>query len=116
MNNIVCETEKINPFIESALQYANKNLPVVPIKPKTKKPKLEKWPDRTLSNPETLIATWEFESDLNIGIKLGKGSVIDIECDSELAEQQYQALWEGNPPSVPTYHIRRGYHLLFRWR
>ena len=46
----------------------------------------------------------------------GQHPIIDIECDSDEAEEEYESLWDGKPPVVPSYRGQRGRHYLFRWR
>ena len=105
-----------NPFKQFALKYAEKGLPVVPLHYRSKRPRAERWQERATTDPETINAIWEQDGELNIGIKLGRGSFIDLECDTDEAETEYQALWGGNPPHVPTFKGKRGKHRLFRWR
>jgi len=106
-----------NEFLQAAKKLAKKNLPVVPIKERDKKPWYKsEWPAKATTDVATLETLWNQYPNLNLGVKLGPGSIIDIECDSDEAEKEYQALWHGSSPRVPTYRGSRGCHYLFRWR
>lgn len=50
---------------------------------------------------------------LNIAIALNQSAVIDVECDSDDAERELQALCGGAVPKTPTWRSRRGLHRLF---
>lgn len=56
----------------------------------------------------------DITSKLNIGIALNLSSVIDVECDSDEAEESLQELFAGKIPDTPTWQSQRGKHRLFR--
>ena len=118
MNNVVCNGAENQAILQAALSYARHGLPVVQIKPRDKKPMGLDWQRRATSDPATVQCLWQLALDANVGIQMGRGSkpIIDIECDSPEAEDAYQSLWDGKPPTVPTYRGRRGRHYLYNWR
>jgi hypothetical protein len=53
-------------------------------------------------------------TSLNIGIVLNQSGLIDVECDSDEAEANLQAMFGGKIPPTPTWRSKRGRHRLFR--
>ncbi len=49
-----------------------------------------------------------------IALVLNQSNMIDIECDSEEAEENLQAMFGGNIPATPTFQSARGKHRFFR--
>jgi hypothetical protein len=106
-------------LVEAAIGYVRRKWPVVPLGERTKKPRIEQgWQDKPLRDEESVTVYWQTVNlNSNIGLLLGPTSgLIDIECDNPEAEKEYQELWQGEPPVVPTWKSGRGYHRLFRWR
>lgn len=50
---------------------------------------------------------------LNIAVALNQSGVIDVECDSQAAEDRLQELLSFEVPVTPTWKSRRGLHRLF---
>ena len=118
VNNLVQNGAENQAILQAALGYARHGLPVVQVKPKDKKPIGNDWQRRATSDPLTVQVQWQLALDANVGVQMGRGQqpIIDIECDSDEAEEEYKTIWNGNPPVVPSYRGRRGRHYLFRWR
>jgi hypothetical protein len=55
-----------------------------------------------------------YGTNLNIGLVLNQSDLIDVECDSEEAEANLQAMFGGKVPPTPTWRSKRGLHRLFR--
>jgi hypothetical protein len=53
-------------------------------------------------------------TNLNIGLVLNQSDLIDVECDSDEAEANLQAMFGGKVPPTPTWRSKRGLHRLFR--
>jgi hypothetical protein len=120
--NIVDQNKKMEETsaqLEAALQYAGLGLPVVFLKAQSKEPWYTNWQNQANTDQLMLRGTWQ-GNDLegNVGVQMGRGKcpIIDIECDDEDAEKEYQALWNGKTPKVPTFKGSRGKHRLFKWR
>ena len=100
---------------DAAIKYTRKNWHLLPIEPKAKKPVWHDWGNKPVTDPTTAEMIWM--TDYNIGVHLGpKGGIIDIECDEDGSCDEYAALFDGNPPLVPSYRSSRGPHFLFEWR
>ena len=121
---MVVKCEEKNNFVErfptykGALALASAGLPVVQLKPRDKVPMVNDWQHCATTDPELVKALWSTCLDANVGVQLGRGDtpIIDIECDTPEASAEYEALWDGQPPAVPTYKGKRGCHHLFHWR
>ncbi len=103
-------------LIQAALEYAGYGWRVLPIKPASKLPLIKQWQISASIMPAVIEQWWDQWPEANVGVLLGKGSnLIDIECDSKKAEQEYLALFDGDPPITTTYAGLRGKHRLFRY-
>jgi hypothetical protein len=106
-----------NVILKAALEYAALGWLVVSLLNKSKVPRLSDWPNQATTDPAIIEEWWTRWPKGNVGIRLGAGSrLIDIECDSEPAEQELLKLFDGNPPVCPTFKAHRGKHRLFEWR
>jgi Bifunctional DNA primase/polymerase, N-terminal len=66
--------------------------------------------------PSEIERLFAANPNLNVGVILGPASnLIDIECDSDKAEENIQSLFDGNIPITATYQSKRGLHRLFQW-
>ena len=112
------ETNGEPTTLAAALKYARHGLPVVRIWEREKKPVENAWQNHATTDEQTITYLWTGDPRCNVGVQMGCGQqpIIDIECDSDEAEEEYDALWDGKPPVVPSYRGRRGRHYLFRWR
>lgn len=110
-------TTDTDRLIQAALEYAGYGWRVLPIKPASKLPLIKAWQKAASSNPAQIEAWWQQFPAANVGVCLGEGSgILDLECDSPKAEQDYLSLFDGDPPVTTTYQGVRGKHRLFRWR
>jgi len=104
-------------LVQAALEYAGYGWRVLPIKPASKLPLIKTWQVLATVDEDQIAQWWVQWPTANVGICLGKGSgILDLECDSETAEQEYLALFDGDVPLTTTYQGQRGKHRLFRWR
>ena len=53
-------------------------------------------------------------TNYNIAIALNLSDLIDVECDTDEAESNLQAMFGGQVPPTPTWRSKRGLHRLFR--
>jgi hypothetical protein len=71
------------PFLlHCALRIAADGMPVFPLRPHTKVPAIERWPQHACTDPDTIRAWWA-RSPFNIGIATGSPSgimVIDLDA------------------------------------
>lgn len=105
-----------NLFLQAALDYARRGWPIVPVKARDKKPWLASWQNEASADPATIASWWEQQPESNVGILLGpRSGLIDVECDSEKAENELCKLLGDTAPVVPTFVAKRGKHRLFRW-
>lgn len=104
-------------LLQSALEYAGYGWRVLPIKPASKLPIIKAWQINASINPAQIESWWTQWPTANVGVCLGEGSnLIDVECDSDKAEQQLASLFDGAIPLTATYRGQRGKHRLFRWQ
>jgi hypothetical protein len=112
--------ENDNRILQSALEYASRGWCVVPLGKASKAPRVKEWQNNSSTDEDQITRWWDRWPEANVGVQLGPRSrIIDIECDSEEAEQDYQQVFEnaGVPlPIVPTFRGARGKHRLFEWR
>ncbi len=106
-----------NALKKAANDYAAIGWRVIPIKPASKLPLIKGWQKFASSNPAQIESWWTQWPTANVGVRLGQDSnLIDVECDSDEAEQQLAKLFGGEIPQTACYHGLRGKHRLFRWR
>ncbi|MFO0824467.1 MAG: bifunctional DNA primase/polymerase [Gemmataceae bacterium] len=98
------------PALIEARRLHDRGLWVVPCE--GKRPIRPGWDKERLTRSELDKAL--SESMLNIAIVLSQSDMIDVECDSEEAEANLQAMFGGDVPRTPTYRSKRGHHRLFR--
>jgi len=103
--------------LRAAIEYVGHGWRVLPIKPASKLPLIKAWQNNASTNPSQIESWWTQWPAANVGVCLGEGSnLIDVECDSDKAEQQLIKLFGGDVPPTATYKGQRGKHRLFRWR
>lgn len=114
MTQAITDTDRL---VHAALEYAGYGWRVLPIKPASKLPIIKTWQVLATTNEDQIAQWWQQWPTANVGVCLGRGSgILDLECDSQKAEQEYRALFDGDPPVTATYQGQRGRHRLFRWR
>lgn len=127
-------TVATDPLLASALDYAARGWPVLRVWPVTsaggcqcpkrgqckspgKHPVGEAWQKNATTDTNQVHRLWDERPDYNVGVTLGPGSgIIDVECDSEEAEQELAKYLGDDPPVVPTFMGNRGKHRLFKYR
>jgi hypothetical protein len=101
--------------LETALALEAAGLPVVIVRANQKRPTDNDWQHR---RPTAAKLTTRYTNNpaLNVGVVLGPGSVVDIECDSPESPTDLAELFTGcEMPRTPTYSSKRGAHRLFAW-
>lgn len=89
--------------------------PFVIVRPNTKRPSGDDWPNRGISLAE-LRHRLADDPTLNVGLILGpKSGVIDLDCDGPRAEESLLKLFDGPPPATLSFSSARGRHLLFQY-
>ena len=106
-----------NRLVQAALEYAGYGWHVLPIREQSKLPAIKEWQHAASTDEEQIAAWWEKWPAANVGVLLGaKSGLIDLECDTPAAEQEFLRLFGGAPPVTCCYQGQRGKHRLFRWR
>lgn len=106
-----------NLLLRAALEYAGYGWRVVPLVGRGKAPRVKEWQKVATVEEEIIVEWWSRWPTANLGVQLGsKSGIVDIECDSAGAEQDYLKLWKGDPPVTPTFSGARGKHRLFQSR
>lgn len=94
--------------IEDIKEYINKGFEIIPLKPFSKVPILKKWSKEW--NKKLCFIHFNKDNFINLGLKLGK--IIDIEGDSEEAnESLFKLIGDYKHPYYTTNN--RSYHHLF---
>lgn len=100
-------------IIESATAYAKLGWYVLPVLDKV--PQGNAWQEHaTIESVEELFCRFKFDG---VGVLLGaKSGIVDIECDSEEAEETLLELLNGEIPFTATFQSTHSKHYLFQWR
>lgn len=100
-------------IIDAAKLYASLGWFVLPVLGKV--PQGYEWQlHSTTNNVDALFSRHRFDG---VGVQLGqKSGIVDIECDSDEAEETLLELLVGEIPNTPTFASARGRHYIFRWR
>lgn len=100
-------------------EYSSLGWRLIPIARATKRPLVDKWPERATFDAETIADWWERWPEANVAIVLGQASgLIDIEIDDDEDQADFDRLFEGvdqNEMITPSFRSARGTHRLFRW-
>lgn len=109
-------TVAFSAIVQSALEYAGYGWKVLPLRDGDKIPRIAEWQKNASGDEDTIVEWWGKWPKANLGVQLGERSgIIDIECDSEQAEQDLIALF-GESPICPTFQAVRGKHRIFLYR
>lgn len=102
----------------AAMDYATRyRWRIVPLRARTKIPLVEEWQRVSSSAAEMVEHWWRQWPTANCGVQLGpRSGIIDVECDSQEAEQALLRLLGDDMPVVPTFQGKRGKHRLFAWQ
>lgn len=105
-----------NELIRTAAQLCSLGIRVFPLKHRTKVPfHAANWKDIATNNVAALPRLFPANVETNLAITVGPDSgILDLECDSDLAEATFQSL-SGDAPRTVAYRSRRGIHRLYRW-
>jgi hypothetical protein len=103
-------------LVHTALGYAALGLRVIPLGKRSKRPWMERWPERASRDPDQVVRWFERSPESNIGIVTG-GGVIGLDIDRRNGgTSSFKKLLDGR--SLPfTAHARTGSggdHYLFR--
>lgn len=66
----------MSSFLDAALEYAKAGLPVIPLVPRNKMPRLRGWREQATTAVDTLRAWWGEQPDSNIGLAVPPGHVV----------------------------------------
>jgi hypothetical protein len=78
-----------------------------------KRARIKKWNERRVTLEE-LRAELNHGAKRNIALELSHSDLVDVECDSDEAANNLQALFGGQIPTTPSWRSKRGVHRLFR--
>jgi len=98
---------------KGACELAEHGLRIVPLRPKSKIPRIRDWPSKATSQVAAVDAYWRKWPTANIGVATGDGIVV---IDLDNAEALAYAQQRGLPARVPTVRTGRagvGQHLYF---
>lgn len=96
-----------------AIEYAARGLPITLCNGKA--PIATAWQTKNYT-PDEIEREFSRQPALNVGLRFGPGSCIDIEADCAEEERAFQGLFAGcDVPRTPTFRSVRGLHRLFAW-
>ncbi|WP_165063472.1 bifunctional DNA primase/polymerase [Paludisphaera rhizosphaerae] len=100
---------------ESALEYSQAGLRVVPCKPQSKEPLINDWPKRATTSPSQLRDWFEGHPERNIGLLTG-GGVFAVDVDEEQGVKSLNGFVRGRswPHTAMAETGNDGFHFLFR--
>jgi len=102
-----------NTILQAATLYAEIGWCVLPVWDKV--PQGAEWQNKA-TNSE-VVKLFNSQRFNGVGVLLGaKSGIVDIECDSDEAEETLLELLGGELPNTPTFQSTRGKHYLFKWR
>ena len=102
---------------QAAMQYAALGWHVLPLRGRSKVPRISEWQHNANDDEEIVAGWWEQWPDSNVGVQLGpRSGIIDIEADTPRAEVEMQVLFDGSIPPCPMFQAKRGKHRLLQWR
>jgi hypothetical protein len=103
--------------LREALELAELGLPVIPLGPRSKVPRIKRWQERASTDRRTIRRWFWGRPDDNLGLRTGGGLVaLDVDADAGGFES-YARLIEGRGPLPETARAETGsggMHLLFR--
>ena len=88
--------------------YRSLGLSIIPIRPRDKRPSLERWEGFQNERPsDAQLADWFADAALNVGVVCGEvsGGLIVLDFDSDEGYAQY---WDGRDPSEKTFTVKTG--------
>lgn len=105
-----------NHLLRAALDYAGLGLPVIPLKPRSKKPLLHSWRSLGTTDPDQIQAWWNERPNSNIGILTGSGlMVLDVDGQKGRNTLHDIQVEHGNLPPTATSRTGGGGQQLFFW-
>lgn len=111
--------------LETALDLARRGFRVFPLRPRSKLPAIEKWPERATTNQSKVLDLFTDTAqrlctdpdNLNIGIATGRGVVvIDLDVKEQNNGLETWEAWDVCDDGADTYRVRTpsgGLHLYF---
>ena len=105
----------MNALHEAAREYCGYGWRIIPTKGKAPCGGVG-WPSKATSDAGEAMAMIDDTQADGVGVLLRASGLIDLDADSDAAEQAIQRLFGGNVPQTPTYRSARGLHRLFEWR
>lgn len=98
-------------FLELALSYAARGWFVHPLKPRTKRPFLENWPERATTDPERIREWWAKWPDANMGIVPRHSGHAIFDADHGFTCFEDFVTWRERNQIPVTYTVRSGRRL-----
>ena len=116
------DEESLSELGRAALDYVRRGFAVIPLWPKSKKPRTEHGLNDWTDDPGSVVAIWTAYPDCNVGIVCGKpsGGLAVVDIDEHDGESGYDAVraWENAHGALPetcsAVTGSGGVHLLYR--
>jgi hypothetical protein len=105
-------------FLQAALDYAARGLPVFPCVPRDKIPATKRGFHDATTNPGTIRRWWRATDCYNIGVRTGAGSgvwILDVDGNDGAASLYALEAEHGALPATPEVITARGRHLWFKY-
>ena len=102
-----------HPFVEEAVEYGKRGIPVLPIKPKGKRPLTDKGFKDATTDEEQIRAWWKEWPKANIGLVPGPANLVVVDIDGPEGDEFAR---ERGWLDIETPHVitGKGRHLYFR--
>lgn len=102
-----------NPILAAALDHAGRGWRIFPIRARSKRPSVVRWPEVATTDPDQIRAWFADCPDLNLGIATGEGSgLVVVDLDGLDAREAIERD-HGPLPSTFEVRTRRGSHLYY---
>ena len=100
---------------ESAYQYVDIELPIIPCSGKGKNPLLPEWQKHISTSKKELDSWIEKYKNINIGLPLGNNSLtVGIDVDGKEAYELLQEMSQGDLPPTWEFETPNGYRYLYK--
>ena len=102
--------------LSSALDYATLGLPVIPLKDRSKEPRIKAWPDRASIDPVVIKKWFSTETVANLGLVMGEGvAALDFDAARGGLETYRRLIEDGELPETATARTGGGgRHRIYR--
>ena len=102
----------MNALLRGAHELAERDFRVIPLKPRSKTPAINKWQERATAASTQIDRWWAKWPDANVAVATGNGLIV-VDLDSADAHAYARELGLPDTPSVRTGRTGMGLHLYF---